>query len=202
MRRFLLGTIMLFFVVLSASIISNPEQVQAANVSLSTTVLYYLDFAINTGASVPFGNLQPGTPISGPSSGTITTVTTNAANGYTIVVSDGSDTNSAMAQGGTYIADYAGTITTPTTWTGTGLGVTLFAADTTKESKWGTGTAYNDANNKYAGVPAGATVAHTVTGFPITSDTASWAFKIDVPNTQKTGAYTGNVVFSALPVLS
>lgn len=174
------------------------------NVGVSTTVQEYLTFDITSNDTVAFGNLTPGTAIAAPSGGSVASVTTNAANGYTLGVSDGSATNSALLHTDTttYIADYAGTIATPTSWTGTGLGLTLFAADSNKEAKWGTGTTYNDANNKYAGVPLAATTAHTVTGFKAGADTSSWAFEIDVPNTQKTGSYSGNVVFTATAVLS
>jgi hypothetical protein len=78
----------------------------------------------------------------------------------------------------------------------------MFAADTSKEAAWGTGTTVCDANNKYAGAPATATTAHTVTGFHSGADTSSWGWKIDVPNTQKTGSYSGNVTFTATAVLS
>ena len=78
----------------------------------------------------------------------------------------------------------------------------MFAATTSKESAWGTGTTYNDANNKYAGVPQNATTGHTVTGYHAGTDTSSWSFKIDVPNSQKTGNYSGSVTFTATAVVS
>lgn len=175
--------------------------------TLTTTVLEYLTFTLTTGDTVPFGNLTPGTPIPAPSSGTIATVTTNSGNGYTIGLHDGvASTDSSMlhTDATTRITDVtAGDITTPAVWgTSTGVGITLFAADTTKEAKWGTGTTYNDANNKYAAVPETATTAHTAAGFKSGADTSSWAFKIDVPNTQKTGAYSGTVTFTATAVLT
>ena len=87
-------------------------------------------------------------------------------------------------------------------WSGVGLGVTLFAADTSKEAKWGTGTTYNDGLNKYAGVPQAATVAHTVTGYREIPDTSSWAFKLDVSPGQSAGNYSGTVIFTAVAVLT
>ena len=197
---------LLFVLVLGLSAFGSVSTAHASTqtVSLSTTVLSYLLFSITAGSTVALGSLTPGTPIAAPSGGTVASVTTNSANGYTLGLSDGSDTDSAMvnADTTTYIADYVGTITTPTTWTGTGLGATLFAADTSKEAKWGTGTAYDDANNKYAGIPSIATTAHTVTGYHAGADTSSWAFKLDVPNGQKTGTYSGNVTMTATAVLS
>lgn len=184
---------------------TKPSGAVKGTTTLTTTVLEYISLDITSGATVPFGNLTPGTPIAAPTGGTIVSVTTNAANGYTLSLHDGvASPNSSMlhTDGTTHITDYAGTIATPTAWTGTGVGITLFVADTTKEAKWGTGTTYNDANNKYAGIPETATVAHTATGFHSGADTSSWAFKIDVPNTQKTGAYSGDVSFSATAVLT
>lgn len=192
---FLLGTFLL-----------NAKNVQAADVTLSTSVQQYLAFTITTGGTVSFGNLTPGTPIPAPSSGTIASVTTNSANGYTVALSDGvASTNSSMVHTDTTtrIADYAGTIASPTTWTGTGLGATLYAADSNKSTAtWGAGTTYNDALNEYAGIPETATTAHTVTGYHASADTSSWAFKIDVPNTQKTGSYSGSVTFTVTAVLT
>jgi len=116
-------------------------------------------------------------------------------------LSDGvSGTDSSMIHQvdlSTKIADYAGTITTPTSWTGTGVGTGLYAADNNKEAKWGTGTTVCDSNNKYAGIPETATTSHTVTGYLSGADTSSWSFKINVANTQKTGVYSGDVTFTA-----
>ncbi len=205
-RRILsgLGLVTVFFLVVILAANNQVKALDNGTATLSTTVLQYLTLSVSSGGTVAFGSLTPGTPIQSPSGGTVVSVTTNAANGYTVGLSDGSDTNSALlhTDTSTYIADYAGTITTPTSWTGTGVGVTLFAATTSKEAKWGTGTAYDDANNKYAGVPSADTAGHTVTGFHSGANTSTWAFEVDVPNTQKTGAYSGNVTFTATAVLS
>lgn len=172
------------------------------DVALSIDVQEYLAFDITTGDTISFGSFNPGTPICNATA-SVASVTTNAANGYTLGVHDGSGSDSALVKGAaTYIPDYAGTIGTPTSWTGTGLGLGLWAADTNKEAKWGTGTTVCDANNKYAGVPAAATTAHTVTGFRSGADTSSWSWKIDAPNTQETGSYAGNVTFTATAVVS
>ena len=186
---------------------NNKAQALTDDSTLTTTVLEYLSFSLTAGDGVSFGDLTPGTPIAAPATGTIASVTTSAANGYTIAVHDGeagSDSSMTHTDTTTKITDVtSGTIETPAAWgTSTGVGITLFAADTSKEAKWGTGTTYNDSNNNYAAVPQTAAVAHTVTGFLSSTDTSSWAFKIDVPNTQKTGAYSGTVTFTATAVLS
>jgi len=196
-----------FFALLFASVILGAGSVRAAthDVTLTTTVQTYLTFDITAGDTVSFGNLTPGTPIKAPATGTIASVTTNAANGYTIGLSDATAApNSSMRHTDTttYIAKYAGTIAVPTTWSGTGVGATCFAGDHKDTDQWGTGTTYDDVNNKYAGVPQAATTAYTVTGLHASADTSSWAFEIDVPNTQKTGAYSGTVTFTATAVLS
>ena len=185
--------------------VENKSSADTQGVTVTADVQTAMTFSATAGTTVAFGSLTPGSPVASPATGTVLSVTTNAANGYTIGVSDAkTTTNSALlhTDASTYIADYAGTIATPTSWTGTGLGLTLYAADTTKEAAWGTGTTYNDANNKYAGVPQNATTAHTVTGYHSSADTSSWAFKLDVPGTQKTGSYSGTVTFTATAVLS
>ena len=173
-------------------------------VGLSTAVQEYMSFSISAGSTVAFGNLTPGTPICSTTE-SVASVTTNASNGYTIGLSDAiAASNSALLHTDTttYIADYAGTIATPTSWTGTGVGLTMFAADTNKEAAWGTGTTVCDVNNKYAGVPQSATTGHTVTAYDSNGDTSTWAWKVDVANTQKTGSYSGNVTFTATAVLA
>lgn len=175
--------------------------------TLSTTVLEYLSFSITAGDTVGFGNLTPGTPIPAPATGTVCSVTTNAANGYTMGLHDGvaaPDSSMLHTDTATRVTKMTnGTIETPVVWgSNTGVGITLYAADTSKEAKWGTGTTYNDVNNKYAAIPETATTGHTVTGTVAGADTSSWAFDIDVPNTQKTGAYSGTVTFTATAVLS
>ena len=175
------------------------------DVALTIQVTETLEFdIIAPGDDITLANLSPGTAVCS-STASVASVTTNAANGYTLGVHDGSATNSALRNGATsvYISDYAGTIAAPTTWTGTGLGVTLFAADTSKNTtQWGAGTTVCDSLNQYAGVPAAATTAHTVTGFRSGADTSSWGWKIDAPSTQETGTYTGNVTFTATTVTS
>jgi len=183
--------------------VENKSNADDQSVSLTASTATAMTFSTSAGGSVALGAITPGNPVSAPATGTIMSVTTNAANGYTIGVADSiAASNSCLVSSGNYIPDYAGTIATPTTWSGTGLGITLYAADTTKEAKWGTGITYNDANNKYAGVPQNSTIAHTVTGYHVSADTSSWAFKIDIPPAQAVGNYTGNVTFTATAVLS
>jgi len=184
---------------------TKTSQAHTDTVDLSTNVQEYISFTLTSGDTPAFGNLTPGTPIC-YNTGTVASVTTNSANGYTLGLSDTiASTNSALVHTDTttYITDYAGTIATPTAWTGTGLGATNYAADDThKNAKWGAGTTVCDVSNKYAGIPETATTAHTVTGYHASADTSGWGFKVDVPNTQKTGAYAGTATFTATAVLT
>jgi len=204
-------TIILCSVLAIASVFAfkNYQKAQAATQSatLSATVQEYLGFTI-TGEAVAFGSLYPGIPVSVPTTGTITGVTTNSANGYTIALNDGVTGSGSVllhSDGTTRIADFSGTIDTPTVWTdgiSKGLGITLYSAESAKESKWGNGTTFDDSANYYSGIPENASVAHTVTGAITGEDTADWAFKLDVPSSQKTGSYSGVVTFTATGVLN
>lgn len=202
----LVAIVSLFFISIGTENVS--AQTDTDTVTLTTTIQGYINIEVTAGDPVAFGNLTPGTPIC-PATGVVTTTNTNAANGYTIGISDGgTSTASSMTHTDTTtkITDVtnSGTVAAPAVWgTSTGVGITLFAADTSKTTaQWGTGTTACDALNKYAAVPATATTAHTAAGAPKTNDTTSWGFKIDVPNTQKTGAYSGDVTFTATAVLS
>lgn len=200
---FLSGAALIFFILI------NNKFTNAAtnNVAISTTVQASLSMDITAGDTVAFGPLTAGVPITAPNTGTIVAVTTNASNGYTLGISDGAaGSGSALLHTDTTtrISDVTnGTIATPASWgASTGLGVTLFVADTNKEAKWGAGMTYNDVNNKYAAIPQTDTPVHAVTGLVVGADTSSWAFKLDVPTDQKTGSYTGNMIFTATAVLS
>jgi len=188
---------------------AQPVKADTHSVTFTANVLTALILDITPGDSFDFGDLTFDTPKAAPTTGTVVSVTTNAANGYTLGVHDGSNSNSGLvnvADGTTYVPDMTnGTVTTPVAWgTNSGLGITMFAADTTPEGKWcaSTCTSYNDADNLYAAIPATATTAHTVTGFRATADTSSWAYMVETGVGQKTGAYSGTMTFTVTAVLS
>lgn len=176
-----------------------------SDITLSTDVQTSLSLGLGSGA-YSFGNLTAGTPKFG-SAGIVASVTTNASNGYTLGISDGvSGSDSALlhTDATTRIADAIAAIASPATWTSgvtKGLGVTVYTADTDKEAKWGTGTTYNDANNKYAGIPETATTIHTSTAYKTGADTTGIAFVVDVLADQKAGSYSGNTTVTATAVL-
>jgi hypothetical protein len=106
----------------------------------------------------------------------------------------------------TYIPDMAnGSLAVPVAWTSgttTGVGINMYAADTTKEAGWGTGATWCDVGDKYAPVPAATTVGHTVTGYHASADTSTWSWRLNVVNSQKTGVYSGSETETATAVFT
>lgn len=205
MSKLITKLVGVFVVCVGLMIAARPSSVLAATdtAALDTTVSTTLTLGLSSNA-MNFGNLSPGTPLKG-TGGIIATVNTSAADGYLLGISDGipaPDSCLVHTDGVTYIEDYLGTITTPTLWSGTGLGFTVYAADTNKEAKWGTGTTYNDSNNKYAGVPQTTTTFHSSPSYKAVDDTTSFAFELDAPNDQKTGNYSGDITITATAVVS
>jgi len=152
-------------------------------------------------STLDFSNLMPGSVVTKT---TTITVTCNYANGYTLAVSDlVSGVYSALLHTDlvTRIADYSATIDLPTLWDGTGLGITVYSATNKDADKWGSGTTENDLNNKYAGVPETATIIHSKTGSPTSNDQTKVGYKAQVPNTQKTGNYSGAITYTATGAL-
>ncbi|OQB05490.1 MAG: hypothetical protein BWY19_00990 [bacterium ADurb.Bin212] len=152
-------------------------------------------------STLDFSNLLPG---SIATKTTVTTVTCNHPNGYSLAISDliaGVYSALLHTDLSTRIADYGSGISSPTVWSGTGLGVTVYEATGKDTSKWGTGTTENDLNNKYAGIPETATIIHSKTGSPTANDQTKVGYKVVVPETQKTGYYSGTVTFTATGVL-
>ena len=151
-------------------------------------------------ATVNFAELLPTETLTETSTATITT---NYPNGYSLSAHDaivGSWSALLHTDSVTRIIDYAGTIASPTLWSGTGLGICVYDA-TGKDAKWGTGTTETDPNNKYAGVPETATIIHTKTGAPTLSDIVYIGYKLSVGLTQKSGDYSGIITYTATGVL-
>lgn len=137
-----------------------------------------------------------GTITSGsPNAATTTiTVTTDAPGGYELLISEDHSLTHTV-DGVTTIADYAGTIATPTAWSGTGLGFTV-TSGTGVSAKWGTSP-----NNNYAGIPTIDTVFHDKVGFTSGGDDTVVEYKADVPSTQRSGTYTNTVTYTAISKL-
>jgi hypothetical protein len=151
--------------------------------------------------TVALGTITPGNPIY---SSNVCTTTTNANLGYNLAVKrDDSDTTlDKVSDASVNITDK--TSWNPTgsgnaaTWSGTGLGFSVYASTATKSTTWwGTGTACDDSNNKYAGFPTAYADIMEHGSYSSGSTTTSICYKLDVPSTQKSGAYDGTVTFQA-----
>ncbi len=167
----ILAIFWVFSLVSNKYVVANPLQTKKAeaamvqNITVSGTVLNYSSLTITSGGTIDFGNITPGQD-SCNLSGTVLSVTTSAANGYTLGIHDGSDTDSAMSGATAKIPDMLGTIASPTQWaTGstTGLGVTLWTGTSALDSQWAVGSSPCDYADKYAGIPQNSTVARTKT---------------------------------------
>jgi hypothetical protein len=137
------------------------------------------------------GTVTAGTPNTG---NTVATVTTDAPGGYDLLISQDHDMTHTV-DGTTTINAYAGTIASPTAWSGTGLGFTVTdGADV--EAKWGTNPNYN-----YAAIPGTDTIFHEKTGFTSGGDDTTIGYQVDVPGSQKSGTYTNTVTYTAISKL-
>lgn len=136
--------------------------------------------------TVDLGTVTAGTPEQGQST---LSVTTNSYGGYDLLASE----NHALLHTDTTttIADYSGTIASPTAWSGTGFGFTL-TSGTNVESKWGTSP-----NFAYAGFPLTDTLIHEKTGYKSGADDTVVGYNIDVASTQLSGTYSNTVTYTA-----
>lgn len=180
-----------------------PVQATTSDVHLTTTIVDSTAISLFIAPdSIDFGSFIPGTEVRG-GSGLDLDVTTNSALGYSLGVNDSvAGSNSALlhTDGIKRIPDFSSLISNPTVWnsgTSKGLGLTVYGANTTKEAKWGTGNAYNDINNAYAGVPELLQEIHNV-GVPMNgSDHTFVGLILDAPTGQKPGNYSGDITFTA-----
>jgi len=154
---------------------------------------------------VNIGSLTPGTPVY---NSTTCTTTTNADAGYDLKVQrdDADTTMDLIGTPATNITDK--TAWDPTagagngnaaTWSGTGLAFGVYASTATKNTTWwGTGTACDDANNKYAGFPTAYATIMDHDTYSASSTTTSVCYKVDVPGTQPSGSYDGTITYQAV----
>ncbi len=143
-------------------------------------------------ATKDLGVVVAGTPNTAT---TIATVITDSAGGYDLFISNNHElihTN----DGTTTIASYAGTITTPTAWSGAGFGFSIINGSDVDEAKWG-----SSPNNKYAGIPTVDTMFYNKSGYTSGADNTTIEYKIDVPSSQKSGLYTNTVTYTAMSKL-
>ncbi|MDD5397237.1 MAG: hypothetical protein PHW24_04235 [Candidatus Moranbacteria bacterium] len=179
-------------------------------VTITATILETLTLACNN-ATIP--NLTAGTPQSVQAT---CTVTTNGQNGFNLKVNKttaGNDATKTLkhSDGTTWITDtgsgltaFDGTTATPVTWgTSKGLGFRVGVVSTTPNANslnlpagyamWG-----NDgATAEYAAFPVTAQTIYNYASYAAAASTISIEYKLDVPTTQKSGAYTGTVQYTA-----
>ncbi|MDD5397351.1 MAG: hypothetical protein PHW24_04860 [Candidatus Moranbacteria bacterium] len=179
-------------------------------VTITATILETLTLACNN-ATIP--NLTAGTPQSVQAT---CTVTTNGQNGFNLKVNKttvGNDATKTLkhSDGTTWITDtgsglaaFDGTTATPVLWgTAKGLGFRVGVVSTTPNANslnppagyamWG-----NDgATAEYAAFPVTAQTIYNYASYASAASTISIEYKLDVPTTQKSGAYTGTVQYTA-----
>jgi hypothetical protein len=154
------------------------------------------------GTTVNLGNITPGTPVTGNST---CTATTNANGGYTLSVKRDDASGTTMdkdTEPTTEIPDKTAwnpTAPNAITWTGTGLGFTVYDSSATKNTTWwGTGLTINDSNNLYAGFPDTQQNIMVHTSYSDISTATDIGYKLDVPPTQKSGAYSGAITYEVV----
>ena len=140
--------------------------------------------AVNA-SSVDLGDLNPGTPVTGQ---TTVTVSTDSSAGYIVAIEKNQLlTHSNLSN---TIADISGTIASPAVWSGTGFGFTVSSA-TNLEAKWGSGS-------NYALIPTQtATTYHTTLQAINAPDDTVIDYKLDTTSTQLVGDYSTIVAISA-----
>lgn len=153
--------------------------------------LWYMDatkIAILVNSEIiDLGSIIPGTPISSQS---VISITTDAPDGYDLYVSQ--DQPLTHTDTITTIPDFSCTIASPCPWSGIGLGFTV-SAGTSVESKWGT-----DPNFKFAYFPLSPIIIHQKSGFSSGNDQTTVSYKLDTPGTQKSGAYSNIITYTAM----
>ncbi|MFZ2188270.1 MAG: hypothetical protein WAV73_01755 [Candidatus Moraniibacteriota bacterium] len=167
-------------------------------VNLTTTVLSSISLNCGGGATVAFGNLTPGTPLTGT---TTCTTATNATSGYALAVkrNDADTTMDLASDAATNIADKTDwTSSSPNgvIWSGTGLGFRVKQTGTATgyDATWW-GTDDTAPNAKFAGFPAAYDNIFVYASHSSSATDAVIEYKLDVPATQKAGAYDGVITY-------
>jgi hypothetical protein len=149
------------------------------------TLNYSLTMMIDS-HTVNLGTVVSGTPRTGNS---IITVTTDSWGGYDIYASE--DHAMLHSDSSTTLQNYACSISSPCAWSGVGLGFSV-TSGTGVDAKWGSNPNYN-----YAGFPLAPTIIHAKTGYTSGGDNTNIQYKVDAPPTQKAGAYSNVITYTA-----
>ena len=165
----------------------------ASNISLDCTQTGHTN-----DKTIEFGTITPGTPIT---QSLTCTVSTNSTNGYTLTTQRNTATATMSKDATHYITDRTNwdpQNPNATLWQthDTGLAFTVYSSTANKNNTWwGTGTTYDDTNNRYAGIPQTAQSIMTTPTYSATPTETHIGYKLDVPTTQQTGIYSGIVTY-------
>jgi len=155
-------------------------------------------FGVNA-SSISFSNLNSGNSYTDSAKSTILTTSTNAYNGYLVY---GYETQPLThSTNGSYtIANYSGTNSTPTSWTGTGFGYS------TNDSSLVGGTAnrFTNAGPNYAGfgttTPGDPVADHPGPILsPIASEQFTVSYRVTASATTPAGQYKTTIIYVAVP---
>ncbi len=189
------------------SVLVPLKRLRGATDTDSVTLSVSVDqtISINCGSDVNLGTLTPSTPVTGS---TTCTVTTNAESGFDLEVQrdDPDTTMDKTDDATTNITDKTEWDSTAgagdgnaASWTGTGLGFTVYASDATKNTTWwGTGITETDSNNLYAGFPSAYDTIMDHDSYSSSSLDTSIGYKLDVAATQKSGSYDGSITYQVV----
>jgi hypothetical protein len=157
-------------------------------------------FTFGTDAStVTFSNLNSGNSYTDSTKTTILTTSTNAYNGYIIY---GYETQplTHTIDGSKTIANYTGSNSSPTSWTGTGFGYTTNDNDLTG----GTADRFTNSGPNYAGfgtsTPGDPVADHTGPILsPISNETFTVSYRVTASSSTTAGQYRTTVIYVAVP---
>lgn len=161
----------------------------------SATVDPTLTFSVSAN-SITFDNLNSGNSYTDSSKSTVLTTSTNAYNGYIVYAHE----TAPLTSSSTTIANYAGTNSTPTSWTGTGFGYTTDDANLSG----GTANRFTSGGPNYAGfvtsLPGDPVADHAgpVTT-AISNEVFNIGYRVTVPSTQNAGTYTTRIIYIVVP---
>lgn len=207
MKRLKIISLLVLVIIFAASILvfdrgSTGAITTTDQVTLSLTVAQ--NITLNCGADVNLGTLTAGTPVTGSST---CTVTTNAESGYDLAVrrDDADTTMDKTTSASDNITDKV--VWDPTAsagagnavaYSGTGLGFGVLSSTGTKNTTWwGTAAACTEAAQKYAGFPTAYTLVMDHDSYNSSSTNTVICYEVDVPGTQRSGAYDGTITYQA-----
>lgn len=171
------------------------------SVTLSTTVQQTITLTLAT-TSVGLGALTPGTPVFATTSATIAS---NGATGITFQVNRNTAGQTLLHTDATTAFPDAtawnGSNATTTNLVGANLHFKVANTGTDaglyNSTFWGANDTDGAGNARYAGFPVSATTIASNASYVGTNQTVVSRYRIDAPSTQKSGAYSGGITYTA-----